>query len=241
MNWVRFHPLTRITIVVAVILAAALFTGLERVGNALAHMSPGGSFEERCNVLPESGVQVALKPFSVVENRTVPYVALTQISDGPSPAHRTIGLTRANFGHRSSIDVKGLEDRSGNRACVRPSVQVELFLRPMTVYVAREYADDPCRSRTIREHEQRHVDVYAAYALEAVDGLTLRLRDIVGAAPHFAATVGEAQRALDRRLEDTLEAFMRESERTLATRQAQVDTPEEYARVTSACVATPRQ
>jgi len=174
----------------------------------------------------------------VTENRTVPFIALTQISDGPSPAHRTIGLTRANFGHRSSIDVKGLEDRAGHRACVRLRVQVELFLRPMTVYVAREYADDPCRMRTIRDHEQRHVDVYAGYAREAVDHLATRLNKVVGDAPHFASTVGEAQNRIDRRIEDALEAFMRESERTLVERQAQVDTPEEYARVTNACIAT---
>jgi hypothetical protein len=238
MSWVRFHPLTRITIVVAVIIGAALSTGMERVGDALANISPGGSFEDRCRQLPESGVQVGLQPFSVKENLTLPFSALTQINDGSSLTHRTIGLTRANFGHRSSIDVKGLEDRTGHRACVRPRVQVDLFLRPMTVFVASEYAADPCRARTIREHEQRHVDVYVGYARESVDRLASRLSEIVGDAPHFASTVNEAQHRIDRRIEDALESFMRESERTLAARQAEVDTPEEYARVTGACVAT---
>ena len=236
MSWVRFHPLTRIMIVVAVIVGAVLFTGVERVGEALANMSPSGSFEERCELLPAGSVEVELLPFSVTENRTLPFAALTQISDGPSPAHRTIGLTHANFGHRSSIDVKGLEDRVGHRACARPRVHVELFVRPMTVYVASEYAADPCRARTIREHEQRHVDVYSRYAGEAVDKLTRQLNAVVGNEPHFANTVGEAQHRLDRRIERALEAFMRESERTLVTRHAQVDTPEEYARVTNACM-----
>jgi hypothetical protein len=235
MSWVRFHPLTRITIVVAVIVGAVLFTGVERVGEALANISPGGSFEGRCELLPAGSVEVALQPFGVTEDRTLPFAALTQLSEGPSPAHRTIGLTRANFGHRSWIDVKGLEDRVGHRACARPRVHVELFVRPMTVYVASEYAGDPCRARTIREHEQRHVDVYSGYAGEAVSKLTRQLNAVVGDEPHFANTVGEAQRRLDRRIAGALEAFMRESERTLATRQAQVDTPEEYARVTSAC------
>lgn len=241
MSWVRFHPLTRITIVVAVIVGAALSMGMERVGGALASISPGGSFEDRCRQLPQSGVQVGLQPYSVTENRTLPFAALTQINDGPSLAHRTIGLTRANFGHRSSIDVKGLEDRVGNRACVRPRVQVDLFLRPMTVYIASEYAADPCRARTIREHEQDHVDVYVAYAREAVNRLANRLDEVVGDAPYFASNVGEAQHRIDRRIEDTLDAFMRESERTLAERQAQVDTPEEYARVGNACAAAPEK
>lgn len=236
MSWIRFHPLTRITIVVAAILGMALFTGVERVGNALASISPGGSFDARCAQLPGGGVHVALLGFSVTEDRTLPYATLTKLS--PSPAHRTIGLTRANFGHRSSIDVNGLEDGAGNRACVRPNVQVQLFLRPITVYVASEYADDPCRLSMIREHEQRHVVVYGIYAREAAEQLTARLKAVVGVAPHLAATVGEAQRNLDRRIEDTLEAFIRESESTLATRQAKVDTAEEYVRMAKACVAT---
>ena len=238
MSWVRFHPLTRITIVASTITGMALFTGVERVGNALASISPGGSFEDRCEQLPRGGVHVALQAFSVTEDRTQPYAALTKVS--PLPAHRTIGLTRANFGHRSSIDVKGLQDGAGSRACVRPHVQVQLFLRPITVYVASEYANDPCRAGKIREHEQRHVDVYAAYAREAAEHLTTRLKEIVGDAPHLAATAVEAQGRLDRSIQNALEAFMRESESTLATRQAEVDTPEEYVRMANACLATSR-
>ena len=235
MSWLRFHPLTRVTIVVAVIVGAALFTGVERVGTALANISPSGSFEDRCARLPQGGVRVDLQPFTVVENRTLPFAALADVSDGSPPTHRTIGLTRANFGHRSTIEVKGLEDRAGHRACVRPRVQVELFLRPMTVYVAREYAADECRSGAIREHEQRHVDVYAGYAREAAPRLASRLNEVVGDKPHFAGTVSEAQHALDRTIASTLEIFMRESEATLSHRQALVDTPQEYARVSNAC------
>ena len=190
------------------------------------------------NVLPAGGVQVGLQPFSVTENRALPFAALTQISDGPSPVHRTIGLTRANFGHRSSIDVKGLEDRIGHRACVRPRVHVELFLRPMTVYVASEYAADPCRARTIREHEQRHVDVYAGYAREAVVGLTRRLNEVVGdcAALRDHRRRGAApSRPEDRRARSKRSCAKANARWRNARRE--VDTPEEYARVTNACVA----
>ena len=237
MSWARFHPITRIVIVLAVVLGGVLFTGVERVGEALASFSPRGSFAERCESLPPSRVRVVLQPFDVSENHTTTFAALTRISEGPSPAHRTIGLTRANFGHRSSIEVKGLEDRNGLRACARPNIDVELFVRPLTVYVAREYTSDPCRAKVIREHEQRHVDVYAAYARESVERLASRLQGTLGTTPEFAGSVSEAQRQLDRRIGEALEAFMRESERTLAQRQAEVDSPDEYARVSNACIA----
>lgn len=235
MSWVSFHPLTRITIVVAAILVGAMLTGVERVGEALASISPRGSFDERCEKLPPGSVVVKFSPFSVSENQLFPASTLTRMSENPSPLQRTIGLTRATLGHRSEFNVQGLEDRVGHRACVRPRIHVELLVREVTVYVAQEYASDPCRARTIREHEQQHVDVYAAYAAEAVGHLQDRLHAVIGAAPVFATTVGEAQQRLDRRIEQSLEAFMRESEATLAARQARIDTPEEYARVTNAC------
>lgn len=235
MNWVRFHPLTRILIVAATVIATALFAGVERVGEALASMTPGGSFEDRCERLPAHGVSVRLVPLTVRENTTTPYSTLTRMSDDSAATHRTIGLTHAKFAHRSSIDVKGFEDRLGHRACVRPQVTVELSLEPMTVYIAREYAGDECRARVIREHEQRHVDVYHAYAREAAKTLDARLQQVVGRAPHYALTVRDAQQALDRRIGMLLDTFMRESRDVIAERQSHVDTPEEYARVSSAC------
>jgi hypothetical protein len=234
-SWIRFHPLTRIIIVAATVVGLALVAGVERVGDALASMTPGGSFDDRCARLPSAGVHVSLLPFTVVENTTTPFATLTRMSDEPTATHRTIGLTHASFAHRSSIEVKGLEDRASHRACVRPHVNVELSLRPMTVYIAREYASDDCRSRTIREHEQRHVEVYAGYAREAVATLNEQLAAIVGKQPHFAYTVGDAQQTLDHRIGTQLDAFMRESRKVIAERQALVDTPEEYARVSTAC------
>jgi hypothetical protein len=237
MAWTRFHPLTRIAIAVATILVLASLAGWERVGNALAHFSPGGTFESRCSELPASSIDVQVQPLVVTENRGEPFAALAALTRDRSVEHRTIGVTHANFGHRSTVDVKGLEDRRQARACVRPRVTVELFVQPITVYIASEYASDPCRARVIREHEQRHVDVFAAFARESAERLSADLSRLVGPAPYFDDSIEEAQRRLDRRIGDALAAFMRDAERTLAERQAEVDTPAEYRRVGGACAA----
>ena len=239
MSWTRFHPATRIAVAVGAILSIASFTGWERVGEALAHFSPAGGFESRCADLPPSTVTVATSLPAIAENRSVPTETLTRMSEAQSESLRTIGLTRAKFGHRSMLEVKGVEDRVGARACVRPTVSVELFVAPMTVYVAREYAGDPCRARVIREHEQRHVDTYLGYAREVAPMLKVELERVIGRAPHFGYTVGEAQANLDRMLGDALATFMRDAERTLAVRQAAIDTPAEDERVRLACAATP--
>jgi hypothetical protein len=238
-TWARFHPLTRIVIGVAVVLIVAFGAGLDRIGSALASISPAGTFEQQCGDLPQAAVDVAVAPPRVIENHDTPFDALTRLSEGPSPAHRTIGLTLANFGHRSTFEVKGLEDRQRGRACVRPRVAVELYLRPLTVYVAREYSGDPCRARVIREHEERHVQVYVAFAEEAAAQLRDDLRRAIGDAPHFAASIREAQGHVDRQVATTLDGFMREAQRTLNERQAHIDTPEEYERVRSSCDTPP--
>lgn len=206
--WVRFHPVSRVLIGVASVLILVLGAGVERIGTALAHFSPGGTFEERCGELPAGAIEVAVLPHAVIENRALPFEALTRMSEGPSPDHRTIGLTLANFGHRSTFEVKGLEDKRGARACVRPQVSVELYLRPLTLYIAREYSGDPCRARVIREHEERHVEVYAQFAQEAARQLRFDLARTLGGEPLYASDVTEAQRLLDRRLAHTLDGFM---------------------------------
>lgn len=237
MSWTAFHPLSRIAIVVCVIVGGASLAGWERVGNALANFSPGGSFDSRCAELPASVVDVELRPLTIDENRSEPFVSLARMTRDLSATHRTIGVTQANFGHRSVVDSKGIEDRKNHRACVRPRVHVELFVQPLTVYVASEYAADPCRARVIREHEERHVDVFRHFARESAGRLSADLSRVVGQAPHYAMTLADAQRDLDRRLADALSAFMRDAERTLAERQASVDTPAEYERVGNACSA----
>lgn len=233
--WVRFHPVSRVLIGVASVLILVLFTGVDRIGDALASFSPAGSFEARCGELPPAAIDVDVLPHRVIENRATPFDALTRLSEGPSPDHRTIGLTLANFGHRSTFEVKGLEDRRGARACVRPQITVQLYLKPLTVYVASEYSGDPCRARVIREHEERHVAVYAQFAQEAARQLSFDLKRTIGPEPLFAPDIAEAQRLVDRRLAQTLDGFMREAQRTLAERQARIDTPEEYERVRTAC------
>lgn len=235
MIWTRFHPISRIAIVLCLVVGIASFTGWERVGIALAKMSPGGSFEERCLALPGNEVTVTLLPIAVVENVTTSYRTLTDMWENERETHRTIGLTRAKFGHRSTVDFKGVDDRAGGRACVRPKVAVELYLQPLTVFIASEYAQDPCRRKVIREHEYKHVALYREFVLEATPRLAHELQRVIGTQPTTSASIEDAQRTLDRRIGVALATFMREAERSMAARQAEVDTPEEYRHVQYAC------
>jgi hypothetical protein len=237
MAWTRFHPLTRILVVAGTIIGLALLSGGERVGEAVAHFSPGGSFADRCDALGAAEIDVSYVPTPLVENRRLGVEALTRLSESTTPDQRTVGLTRAHFGHRAQVDLKGIEDRRGARACIRPEVRVEVFLAPLTVYVASEYAGDPCRAQAIREHEQKHVATYEAYVHEALPRLRGELARALGSTAAQGDSIEEARHRIDRQLNRALAEFMQQSERTLAQRQAAIDTPAEYERLRLACAS----
>lgn len=222
--------------VLAVVLAATLATGgCERVAPALAKLNPLRTFDSRCAELAPSSYQVRVADASVAEDRTQSFDSLARMSTSTSPNHRTVGLTQARFGHRSSLAVNGIEDQRSGRVCARPSVTVELSLAPMTVYIASRYRDDPCRQPLIAAHEQRHVEVYRDYAREAAARLESELPRRLGTGLVHAPTMAAAQEQVDAALAATMAEFIADSARILDERNAAIDTPEEYRHLTLAC------
>ena len=106
---------------------------------ALAASNPLQSFESRCEQVPTGRIEISRLPLAVSEDHTVPLVQLARLSEPTSSNHRTVGLTRAKFGYRSTLELDGLEDPKGARACARPQVKVDIEITGTTVYVAREF------------------------------------------------------------------------------------------------------
>ena len=125
-----------------VLAAATLLAGCDRVA-ALASATPFASFESRCASLPPGHIDVVHVPKPVTEDFSLANADLERFAEPAAAHHRTVGLTRAQFGYRSTLELDGLEDPRGGRSCARPRVRVEVASSEMTVYVAREYNDDP--------------------------------------------------------------------------------------------------
>ena len=224
------------TAVAIMLSAAALATaGCDRFAPALAKLNPLRSFESRCAALAPSSYEVRVVEAPIAEDRTRSFESLARMSTSTSPNHRTVGLTQARFAHQSSLAVNGIEEQRSGRVCARPSVTVELSLAPMTVYIAQAYRDDPCREPLIVEHERRHVDVYRTYVGEAAARLRSELPRRLGTGLVHAPSMAAAQAEVDAALAATIAAFMEESERILEERNAAIDTPEEYLRISLAC------
>jgi hypothetical protein len=197
--------------------------------------SPFASFESRCNTLPPARFEVVAVPMRVEEVKTEDVARLTALSKADVARHRTYGLTTVSFGHNTQSELRMMEDKRSGRACGTPKVRVELSMQPAIVYLARELDGEPCDQSAARGHEQKHVEVYRAVLEESRRRLVDELPTAIGASLRTAASNAELKRRFDDDLRDYMGRFMREQQAEMTARQAEIDTPEEYARVANAC------
>jgi hypothetical protein len=210
-------------------LAAALCVGAARAA------APAVPFETLCAELPPSRFEIVQTPLAWTEGETLSIDQLT-VQSGYSPGGRmTFGSTTASFGARTHSDIRTIDDRATGRACGTVDVRVELSMQPVTVHLAQELEVSRCARQATMEHELQHVEVFRQVLAEAARDLAAELPDAVGRGVQRAATPADLQQRVAARISDYVAEFIRERRRVLDERQAAVDSPQEYARVRSAC------
>lgn len=222
---------------VLVLGAAALLAGCERMG-ALASGTPWESYAKRCEALPPGRIDVVHVRHPVAEDFSLANADLERLAEPAMAHHRTVGLTRAQFGYRTTLELDGLEDPRGSRSCARPRIRIEVASSSMTVYIAREYHGDACREPLILEHERRHVEVFERYGDEAARALARELDAAIGTGVRHAPSLAGMQADLTAELASRLEAFMTRARAELSERHAAVDTDREYDKLARRCGAT---
>lgn len=130
------------------------------------------------------------------------------------------------------------EHQRTNTGCLSfDRIVVTIQLRP-EIYIAREYTQGQCRDEILR-HEQRHVEIdrmvvnkYARLIGESVQGAVDRT-GILGPFP-IQNLQGEKDRT-SHLIQDTIRQQTQAMQREMRIRQAELDTPEEYERVSRIC------
>jgi hypothetical protein len=225
----------RCLLVACVAAVALLLGGCDAVTSAVDKYNPFASFETRCARLPPAHIAVRKAVINVAINDRLPFRELTQLGEGNPATHRTLGQTRADFRQSADIEIAGLHDASGGRACSRPQVRLELSMTPMTVYVASELKDIPCARSVVLEHEMKHVAVYREYMADAARDLEAKLPRLFGQRIFVARDPGVAEAQVRRELQAFLAEFSARASVELKRLQDAVDTAEEYAQVSNAC------
>ena len=197
--------------------------------------NPFASFGTRCAKLPPTHFEVVAVPLEFERDDSQSIAALTLKRGSAFATHRTSGLTTAVFGQSTDIRLNVGDDRSDVRACGTPRVRFELSMQPVIVYLASELESQPCQHDVTLSHEMKHVEVFREALQLAARDLARDFPAAIGVQLRSATNPDELQQRFVVAVRNYLAQFMRDRERMLDESQAAVDSPEEYARVSTAC------
>jgi len=221
------HPLRGFTLL--------LLAGLPLFACDAGFSNPLASFEARCAELPPTRFEIITEPVTYREDASQSIDQLT-VRSGRTPAsHLTFGLTVANFGHRTEIQIRSVEDRANGRACGTLGVRVRLSMQPMTVYTAEELGISRCARTATHEHEMQHVAVFKEVLEESARSVAADIGGRIGTGVQRASSQADLERRLNEEVNRYLSQFIGRWQQVLNERQDAVDSPQEYARVSGAC------
>ena len=192
-----------------------------------------------CPVLamPTIRFELAVSPPYYVHDQTIEQMQDLSAKRG-SPIdfrHRLLGVTVIN--PKFAISGKGQTLRHGNVSCVYfTELKAMWGWDSMSVYVAREFAEDSCAYRAVMDHENQHVAVhnqaiedFAPLAREAMERAIRAMGPVVSTDPN---------RAFDLMMNDInarVQPIVREFNAFNLRRNGALDTPESYAAVSARC------
>lgn len=209
-------------------------------GFLLAAM-PAAAQSNACSGFPPAKLTLdaVLAPIQRDDGLTV--AQLTRLpgrTPGPvtTGASHVLGLTQARYGEQSQVSAlfKTMDD--GTYCASASALTISFGFQQRIVHVAREIPANSCLYGEVLAHEMRHVAVDEALLTEMLPQIRIRLDQVVGElAPVRSRSQSQAMAAVRRPLESAMRRIMQEFGRERDRRQAQVDTVEEYERVSRVC------
>lgn len=198
---------------------------------ARARLEP---FEQRCERDMRPALAVTMAPVAYLVSNSVSSARLMNRSAHGSLHDLMLGLTEIRASSEILFDAPSLIDAAGARECVAPLVTVTLALAPLGVFIAREFSPNSCPYREVLAHEMRHVQLYRSALPMLQQQLHAALAERFGNRPMYAAR-GQGIRTLAREIDDWLRPMIRAGLAAIELAQAEIDSPEEDARMSHAC------
>jgi hypothetical protein len=176
----------------------------------------------------ESTGQLSKKPLDTVN----PY--------GPNVKTAVGGLTSGKMQMIQKVVFNTETYPSQGISCVwYDTITVRIHIDP-TIYIASEFPKGSCRHAAVMQHEMKHVKVdrmivndYSKRIGNAL--LAMIRREGQGLGPIRASDAKQAQNVLQHRIRTVVDAHSRQLEADRRYRQQQIDTLQEYERVSKLC------
>jgi hypothetical protein len=193
-------------------------------------------FESRCeDAMSKTVTVLATQNNGYSIDNTQSFRALTALKGGHAQSNAfVLGLTRAQGKLSIGLDGALLRDPLTGYECIAPKIDVELYYTPIVIYVGREFVPGTCAYREILAHEMRHLKAYLDHLPKVEITVRAALADRFGKKPLYAR-VGQAGASLKREIDTGWMPYMKRELGRVEVQQAQIDTPEEYARLSRVC------
>lgn len=183
----------------------------------------------------QSTVKLATAKTKIIRNQNAN--SLTALHGAAHGASVTLGLA----GGPIEITMKGrfTVRTKGSASCVNlEQLDVLLWTKPV-LFIASNFNKGSCEYREVLKHEQKHIRTLRDFVKKSAPELKREVKNILRTEETTIAveTGGEdnAQQQIETAFFRRLEAFQTQMIAALNTRQAKIDSPEEYARVHAQC------
>lgn len=218
---------------------AALGAAALMLGSALALVAcrpvSEAIFEARCNrTLAPASVEVTALPVEFSVDHSLSIAELTRRYPPAFPG-KVLGITKAQLTKDLTFDHSALEQPGTGRICSRPQVKVVLSFTPMQVLLNSSYPANSCRYREVYAHEMRHVDAYVNFLPTVTTEVQEQLRAALGGEVHYFKDAAEAKVKMDRLVNSMWMPYLTAKLEQVEQLQRNIDTLEEYDRLTHAC------
>jgi hypothetical protein len=218
-----------------------MIPGLEAVGLLAAHVLAGFA---GCAAPPASvDITFANNPpvhsSALSKHQLARMPADTQVAHGIDERFSVNGITVDQTTPKYEISYEATVDGETGSVCLRVEhVGITIEYSPQ-IYIASEYRPGTCRYNQTVMHESRHVDSHVITVSERLPQITTAVQDVV-------TTIGVAELAGVSDLEPAKAKVAEQVRQALATsiaemrslalaRQQQIDTRQEYVRLTKGC------
>lgn len=192
-------------------------------------------FQIRCEDTISKTVSVlSSKQNGFTINNQLPYRALTAKAGNMDNRMQTLGLTVTKGMYRASLGGPLLQDPVSGYECIAPKVEIKLNYSPVLIYVGNEFVPGSCAYKEILAHEERHLQAYMENLARVELVVSQALSKRFEGKPLYAPS-GTAMSALEHEINGTWFPFINAEFEKGKVKQAQIDTPEEYARLGKAC------
>ena len=203
---------------------------------AILHATSAWATDE-CDRLPLPAVAVRRLDEPVSVDTTYGYKSLKVLGAAlVRPENRVLGLTLATSRVNFEIKTSSYVDHTDRWECSSPQITVIYGFSPMTVYVAKEFPKGSCPYNEVYQHELRHVKTYQDHLVSIEKDLADTLRQRFATGSIWRAPKGQTRLMLEKEMNERWLPFIKREIERVESAQKLIDTPEEYARVSGACI-----